>query len=112
MNERIGNNFVAKPCAMDLKDATIIMIPAETLQKLQATLEEILKRLIDKPAADKPNPQPKFLTALQFMEAIDIKRTKFDELVKSGKIKIIKKKRKIYVPATEVERYFNDPSIL
>lgn len=45
------------------------------------------------------------------MDAVQIKRTKFDELVKGSKIKTIKKRRKIYVPVGEVERYFNDSNI-
>jgi len=45
------------------------------------------------------------------MAAIRIGRTKFDQLVSGSKIKIIKKRRKIYVPASEVDRYFNDPKI-
>jgi len=46
------------------------------------------------------------------MEAVKIKRTKFDQLVQTKKIKIIKKLRKIYVPVTEIDRYFNDSTIL
>jgi len=45
------------------------------------------------------------------MEAVRIGRTKFDQLVSTGKIRIIKKRRKIYVPVSEVDRYFADPGI-
>ncbi|GAC1430525.1 MAG: hypothetical protein NVSMB7_06840 [Chitinophagaceae bacterium] len=45
------------------------------------------------------------------MAAVRIRRTKFDELVKDGKIRVIKKLRKIYVPVEEVDRYFSDPSV-
>lgn len=51
------------------------------------------------------------ITAVEFMAAVRIKRTKFDRLVAANKIKTIKKKRKIYVPVSEVDRYFRDPSI-
>jgi hypothetical protein len=45
------------------------------------------------------------------MKAVRICRSKFDKLVASSKIKIVKKKRKIYVPLSEVDRYFLDASI-
>ncbi|HEV7780795.1 MAG TPA: hypothetical protein VGO58_05995 [Chitinophagaceae bacterium] len=40
------------------------------------------------------------------MAAIRIKRTRFDQLAASGRI--IKKRHKIYLPATEIDRYFKD----
>lgn len=54
---------------------------------------------------------PGYMTATEFINAVHIRRSKFDQLVERNKIKTIKKKRKIYVPATEVERFFNDPLI-
>jgi hypothetical protein len=50
-----------------------------------------------------------FITAKEFMSAIRIGRTKFDQLVQANKIRIIKKDR-IYVPVGEVKRYFANPS--
>lgn len=47
-----------------------------------------------------------YITAMEFMQAVRIGRTKFDQLVAANKVKTIKKDRKIYVPAGEVERYF------
>ncbi len=47
-----------------------------------------------------------FITAKEFMSAIRIGRTKFDQLVVANKIRTIKKGRKIYVPIGEVEGYF------
>jgi hypothetical protein len=51
------------------------------------------------------------ITAVEFMKAVKICRSKFDKLVSSSKIRTVKKKRKIYVPQSEVERYFLDASI-
>ena len=48
----------------------------------------------------------KYITAKEFMDAVRIKRTKFDTLVQTNAIKIVKKERKIYVPVEEVGRYF------
>jgi hypothetical protein len=53
----------------------------------------------------------RFITAGEFMEAVRIRRWKFDQLIGSNKIKTIKKGRKIYVLASEVHRYFMDASI-
>ena len=47
-----------------------------------------------------------YITAMEFMQAVRIGRTKFDQLVAANKVKTIKKDRKIYVPVGEVERYF------
>jgi len=47
-----------------------------------------------------------FITAIEFMQAVQIGRTKFDQLVAQNQVKIIKKKRKIYLPVGEIERYF------
>lgn len=54
---------------------------------------------------------PQHITAKEFMVAVKICRSKFDQLVAGRKIRTIKKKRKIYVPVEEVTRYFTDPSI-
>lgn len=52
------------------------------------------------------------ITAKEFMEAVRIKRTKFDQLILQSKIRVIKKRRKIYVPVSEIDRYFTDSGIL
>jgi len=48
---------------------------------------------------------------MEFMAAVRIRRTKFDDLLKFGKIRVIKKRRKIYVPVEEMDRYFSDSGI-
>jgi hypothetical protein len=53
----------------------------------------------------------RYITAKEFMAAVRICRSKFDQLVSVNKIRIIRKRRKIYVPTSEVDRYFSDPSI-
>jgi len=52
-----------------------------------------------------------YIRPVDFMNAVGIKRTKFNALVANSTIKTVKKGRKIYVPFSEVERYFNDPKI-
>jgi len=94
---------------MNLQGAVLVMIPEAELNLLKTSLQNIQQQLLDL----KGNRQTavKFMTAIEFMAAVRIRRTKFDELVKSGKINVIKKRRKIYVPVEEVDRYFSDSSV-
>ncbi len=52
-----------------------------------------------------------YITAMEFMDALRIHRSKFDELRQQNLIKTIEKGRKIYVPSSEIRRYFEDNSI-
>ncbi len=85
----------------------VIVVPVADWQKLlqgQAELlrlDQELKETVPVAAAIVP-----FITAMEFMQAVRIGRTKFDQLVAANKIRTIKKDRKIYVPVGEVERYF------
>jgi hypothetical protein len=84
-----------------------LLIGKSDIDAIKNGQEVILKKL-DKLGKDKSNliiPDP-YITAMEFMRAVRIKRWKFNYLVGEGKVKIIKKKRKIYVPKEEVERYF------
>lgn len=94
---------------MNLQGAVLVMIPETELNLLKSRLQDIQQELQDL----KGNRQTaaKFMTAIEFMAAVRIRRTKFDELVKLGRIKAIKKGRKIYVPVEEVDRYFSDVSV-
>ncbi len=91
---------------------SFILIPETELKNLQSTQEQILKQLQELQAKMiSPNPNSSHLTAVEFMRAVKICRSTFDKLVASSRIKTIKKKRKIYVPISEVNRYFSDASI-
>ncbi len=69
---------------------------------------DILKKLneLDKKNKNQDVLDSPYMTALEFMKAVRIRRWKFNCLVKSGKIVTMKKKRKIYLPKGEIERYF------
>jgi len=101
--------LILKNECMNLQGAVLVMIPGAELNLVKSSLHDIRQQLLDL----KGNRQTavKFMTAIEFMSAVRIRRTKFDELVKFGKIKVIKKSRKIYVPVEEVERYFSDSSV-
>jgi len=95
---------------MNLQGVVLVMIPEAELNLLKSSLQGIqqqLNYLQGKVAI----PAAKHITAVEFMAAVRIKRTKFDELVRFGKVKVIKKMRKIYVPVEEVDRYFSDSSV-
>ena len=89
----------------------LVMIPQEELANLQMTQQEILKQLQGLQIPSLGSIQIKNITAKEFMNAVRICRSKFDQLVNRNKIKIIRKGRKIYVPISEVDRFFSDRSI-
>jgi len=95
-----------------MNTASLVIIRIEELNQLKTTQQEILLQL-KKLRSIGPNvPTAKHVTAKEFMSAVKICRTKFDQLVIGNKIKTIKKRRKIYVPIAEIDRYFTDPTIL
>jgi hypothetical protein len=97
---------------MDMQGRTLVMIPGEELAALKGTLEKVLAEIKNLQLPKQSPTKESFITAKEFMAAVRIGRTKFDQLVAARKIQTIKKRRKIYVPVTEVNRYFTDPNIL
>lgn len=96
---------------MNLDSLSFVVIPAEEWQRVKNFQEEILKEIkgLQVKAPSGTNCIPlRNITALEFMAAVRIKRTKFDELVQENKVRVIRKGRKIYVPVEEVERYFGE----
>ena len=96
---------------MSLERLNLVMIPEDELINIQKIQQEILKQLQNLQSSSSATVPIKNITAKEFMTAVRICRSKFDQLVATNKIKTIKKKRKIYVPVSEVDRYFSDPSI-
>lgn len=104
---------------MDLQQpVTFILIPKEDFELFKETAQKILKEIEGMKARTVPPARvappiavPEYITAEEFMNAVGIKRTKFDKLVATNKIKTLKKARRIKVPFSEVRRYFEDPSI-
>ena len=96
---------------MNLQSVTLVMITEEDLALLKNTQQEILQQLKELHSKGPGGVSVKNITAKEFMATVRIGRTKFDQLVSTSKIRIIKKRRKIYVPVSEVDRYFIDPGI-
>jgi hypothetical protein len=93
-------------------DALVVRMDAD-LKKVIKSQQEILERLAElkKAGSDNKSIDSGYMSALEYMKAVGIKRWKFNDLIATCKIRTIKKKRKIYVPVGEVERYFRDPEI-
>src|ERR1700676_757204 len=92
---------------MNMQNLNLVMISEMELANLKETQNEILaqlKNLQTSPASK--GISPNHITAKEYISAVKICRSKFDQLVITNKIKTIKKKRKIYLPISEVERYF------
>lgn len=90
----------------------LVVLPEEEWNQLRAGQSEILE-LLKNLRFDSRKPMHPFgyMTAIEFIKAVKVRRTKFDQLVHADRIRAIKKLRKIYVPVTEVDRYFKDSSI-
>lgn len=91
---------------------TMLIIPDEEWQWIKEHVKEITQKLTDLQHSLNTPPDRKvsspYITAKEFMAAVRICRSNFDKLVGGQKIMTIKKGRKIYVVASEVERYFNE----
>ena len=96
---------------MEMQRMNLVMIPEEVLSKLQLTQRGILKQLQNLQLLSSPTVSVRHITAKEFMAAVRICRSKFDQLVSENKIRVIRKRTKIYVPTSEVDRYFSAPSI-
>lgn len=81
----------------------IVMLPGSVLERFQETQDKILERLKNIQTSD---PQNEYLTALEFMERTKMSRASFDEKRAKNEFKVIVKGRKLFVPGTEVKRYF------
>lgn len=96
---------------MNSEVTTLVTIPAPEWAALELSVQEVVKAIGELKQKNTGGLVVNHITAKEFMAAVKIGRTKFDKLVNTSKIKVIKKKRKIYVPVSEVNRYFIDPNI-
>jgi len=89
---------------------SLLLVGRQDMEQIKKGQQEILLRLerLETGSAQHTNAISPYLTALEFMKAVRIRRWKFNQLIIRGKIRIIKKRRKIYVPRGEVERYFKE----
>jgi len=96
---------------MSSEALTFITIPKDEWTLFKTTQQELIAFINEMKQKGTGGLVVNHITAKEFMAAVKIGRTKFDKLVNTSRIKVIKKKQKIYVPVSEVNRYFIDPSI-
>lgn len=80
----------------------MVMLPSTTIEKLQKTQDKILEELERMKSSTNSD---EYLTAGEFMDKVKISRATFDEKRSNNEFRVIKKNRKLYVPASEVRRY-------
>src|SRR5687767_8346242 len=94
------------------KEYACIILPASEWQQLKKTLSEVAEKLSTESSHSKiKSVSSPYITAKEFMAAVRICRSTFDKLVHKGKIMTLKKGRKVYVVASEVDRYFKEVQI-
>jgi hypothetical protein len=92
-----------------VKENVMIIIGHDEWVMLLEKQDEIIELLREKNfVTSKPGVRSPYITAKEFMSAVRICRSNFDKLRKAKKIMTMKKGRKLYVVAGEVERYFRE----
>lgn len=81
----------------------VVEIPLADFEALKESNRQIVEAL----QAMKSIKRPEFLSSKEFMEEVKISRWKFQELRDANMLRVVQRGRKLYVPATEVTRYFN-----
>lgn len=83
---------------------SIVVLTEEALESIIKGQKEIVTKIDEL----KENSTPKeYLTVKEFMARLKIGRSKFDQLIANNEILYSRKGRKIYIPSTEVDKYFN-----
>src|SRR5690348_15503656 len=94
------------------KQYACIILPASEWQQLKKTLNDVAEKLSASSSIPKiKSVSSPYITAKEFMAAVRICRSSFDKLINKGKIMTLKKGRKVYVVASEVERYFKEVQV-
>ena len=83
---------------MNSQRMNLVIIPEEELINIQTTQQEILRQLQSLQYPSSTTVPVRHITAKEFMAAVRICRSKFDQLVSENKIKTIKKRRKNISP--------------
>jgi len=112
------NSLMLNPGGMAVEVLTVVDFEVfqgklkDDLEAIKSGQREILDRL-GRLGAAKPGASVtvEYITAQEFMDAVQIRRWKFNQLIEGNMIRTIKKKRKIYVPVGEVERFFRDETV-
>lgn len=92
---------------------TMLIISASEWNELKMEIKRLGDAVAGLSTVERPGVGVKspYITAKEFMAAVRICRSNFDKLVNRGKIMTLKKGRKVYVVASEVERYFREVEV-
>jgi hypothetical protein len=91
---------------MEANTDRFVIIPAEDLNLIKLKLNRLTHLFEDKLGEFKVR-SSRYITAQEFMISLNISRSTFDVLRDENKIKVIQKRRKLYLPESEIERYMN-----
>lgn len=82
---------------------SIIVLTEEALESIKKGQKEIINKIDE---LQNKKTEAEYLTVKEFLVKVKIGRSKFDQLIAENAINYVRKGRKIYVPASEVKRYF------
>ena len=88
---------------------SVFLVLADLVKQMHENQKAIMDKLHNL-NTESPT-RSEYITATEFMDALHIRRSKFDELRHQNLIKTLEKGRKIYAPSSEIKRYFEDNSI-
>jgi len=78
-------------------------IPAEDLNQLRSDLNEIKKSLQNIGAMKRPE----YISIKEWCKETKMSWWKFNELRNNGRLKTITRGKKVYIPSSEITRYFD-----
>lgn len=92
---------------------SVLIIPMEEWNSLKEAISYISSWIdvLKESKGSEMSIKSPYITAKEFMAAVRICRSNFDKLVQARKIMTLKKGRKVYVVASEVERYFKEVEV-
>jgi Helix-turn-helix domain len=89
----------------------MVVIPFEQFfDKMKGMLDDYFQQFSEK-SKEVDTHLPTHLSAREFMDLTKMSRSRMDRLISKNLIKSLKKGRTLYIPASEVERFFTDPTI-
>jgi hypothetical protein len=99
LNVFVSFNFGSqnpKMKCMNMQGMNLVIIPEIELVNLKTAQAEILNELKNLRTPTLRVPFPSHITAKEYMSAVKIYRSKFDQLVATNKIKTVKKKENLF----------------
>ena len=89
----------------------MVVIPFEQFfDKMEGILDDYFKKYSEKPK-ETDKQFPNYLTKNEFLNLTKMSPSRMDRLRNRNLIKSVKKGRTVYIPASEVERFFSDSGI-